>query len=208
MKLFQFIIILFLLVSFFSCNNSEKKTENNSTPKQQIVAPVKTEREKPVLTYDDRGNIIKRHSKSYTKDNSIRSADDYFYKFDENNNRIEEIKESYNSSGELQYTTKNYFKYNQNNKLIEQNLNNFDANSNLLNTALNKFQYDNAGRKIKDTGYYPGGELKSIIVLSYGESGFLEWEEYIDYDENGKKTNHKKYLYTNNTLQKTIDLMK
>lgn len=207
MKLFRFATILFLLVLFFSCNNSEKKTEKNSTAKQ-IEAPAKTEREKPVLVHDDRGNIIERHSKSYTKENSIRTIDDYFYKFDENNNRIEEIKESHNSSGELQYTTRNYFKYNQNNKLVEQNLNNYDANSNLLNTALNKYKYDNQGRKIKDTGYYPGGELKSIIILSYGESGFLEWEEYIDYNENGNKINHKKYLYTNNTLQKTIDLMK
>jgi hypothetical protein len=166
-------------------------------------------REAPRLVYDSLGNIIERHSVSYRqKDNSVRSRDSYFYKYDNRKNVTEEIKKSFDPDGMLVFRNVNYYWYNELNQKTEQKFYSFDTNDSLTQQARNTYQYDDKGLLKQEKTWYPGGSIKSIINSSRSEDGLLTAEEYIDFNPDGTKKNHKKFHYSKYGLERTEDLMK
>jgi len=198
-------IIILLALFMMQCKNTKKET---ATKKQSAAQSAKPVREKPKLVYDDRGNIIERHAKSYRKyDESIRSVDSYYYKYDERDNLIEEIKESYTVDGELKYKNVNFYSYNDKNQRIELRFFSYDKNDSLQRQARTTFEYNDLGHPVKEQSYYTDGTIKGTIIREPNEKGELLSEEYIHYNPDGTKKDHKKYYYTKYGLEKTEDLM-
>ena len=204
-------MILIAVVSMITwqCNgNSKDKKEQSKNTSQQTQEEKLKDRKKPELVYDKNGNIIERHAISYRKsDNSVRSKDDYYYDFDANNNLIREVKESHDPDGNLQYKNVNEFKYNDKNQKIEQIFYSYNPDGELQRKERNTFKYNDLGYKIEDVGYFDDGTVKSRIILDPDENGVLRSEEYIDYNHDESKKDHKKYYYNDYGLEKTVDLM-
>jgi len=210
MKIKKTILLVFLFSSavvFFQCNSAEKKKDNQTEePAQKDVKPVA--KEKPTLVYDDNGNITERHGYSYRKtDGSIRSRDSYYYTFDDSNNVITEIKESYHPDGSRNYKNVNYYKYDDRNLKTDLVFESYDENDAMLRTAHHSYKFNGNGHKIEDIGYDAEGSVISRIIMNPDETGLLNSEEYIYYDEKGEITDHKKYYYTEFGLEKEVDLM-
>jgi hypothetical protein len=183
-------------------DESKKPAGEQSTPAKEVV------KEKPKLVYDDKGNIIERHGKAYKrKDGSLRSIDNFYYQYDDRGNVIIETKESFNPDSILMYKNVNYYTYNDKNLKIEQVFKSYDGNNLLQRTARNTFRYNENGHIVEDIGYYESGAIKSRIISDPDKNGAPRSEEYINYLENGTKTDHKKYYYSQFGLQKTVDLM-
>jgi len=205
-------IMFFLLVFVFSfsliqCKNSKEKNKDNKTNNEQ-TASTKPEKEKPKLVHDDNGNIVERHANSYRKkDGSLRSKDSYFYKYDERNNLIDETKISHNPEGEVQYKNVNFYAYNDLNQKIEQNFFSYDKNDTLQRQSRITYVYNDLGHLVEETSYFLDGSVKSIIIRDPNELGELNSEEYIHYNQDGTKKDHKKYYYTKYGLERTEDLM-
>jgi hypothetical protein len=198
-------LIVLLAFSMIHCKNAKKETATQKQTAEQSAKPV---REKPRLVYDDRGNIIERHAKSYRKqDESIRSVDSYYYKYDEQNNLIDEVKESYTVDGELKYKNVNFYSYNDKNQRIELRFFSYDKNDSLQRQARTTFEYNDLGHPVKEQSYFADGTIKGIIIRDPNEKGELLSEEYIHYNPDGSKKDHKKYYYTEYGLGKTEDLM-
>lgn len=202
------LVLAALAFSFVQCDN--KKTGNKQDQKKESDenrAPVK--KEKPTLVYDDRGNVIERHGKSYRKtDGSIRSNDSYYYTYDDSNNVVTEIKESYNVDGSRKFKNINYYQYDERNLKIDLVFESYDEDDQLLRTAHHSYKYNERGDKVEDIGYATDGSVISRIIMNPDETGLLLSEEYLYYDETGEITDHKKYFYTEYGLEKTVDLMK
>lgn len=165
--------------------------------------------EKPRLVYDAAGNIIERHSVSYRKkDNSIRSRDSYYYKFDDRKNVIEETKKSSDANGNLVYRNVNYYFFNDLNQKTEQKFYSYDGNDSLTQQARNTYSYDKNGDLLQEKTYYPDGSVKSIINSYRDQSRYLTAEEYINFNPDGSKKDHKKFHYSKYGLERTEDLMK
>jgi len=200
-------ICLIVLLAFFMiyCKNAKKETTTKRQSTEQSTKPV---REEPRLVYDDRGNIIERHAKSYRKtDESVRSVDSYYYKYDERNNLINETKKSYTVDGELKYKNVNFYTYNDKNQQIELHFFSYDKNDSLQRQARTTFEYNDLGHPVKEQNYFEDGTIKGIIIRDPNEKGELLSEEYIHYNPDGTKKDHKKYYYTEYGLGKTEDLM-
>ncbi|MEZ5196200.1 MAG: hypothetical protein R2764_07325 [Bacteroidales bacterium] len=93
------IIIFTLSLLTLQCKgpDSDKKQKQDQAAENQPVKSTNT-KEPAKLVHDEKGNIIERHNKSYRKaDGSLRSIDDYYYKYDDRGNVIEEIKESHDA---------------------------------------------------------------------------------------------------------------
>jgi len=205
-KLINGCLIVLLAFSMIHCKNAKKET---TTEKQSTEQSTKSVREEPRLVYDDRGNIIERHAKSYRKrDESVRSVDSYYYKYDERNNLIDETKESYTVDGELKYKNVNFYTYNDKNQKIELRFFSYDKNDSLQRQARTTFEYNDLGHPVKEQNYFEDGTVKGIIIRDPDEKGALQSEEYIHYNPDGTKKDHKKYYYTEYGLGKTEDLMK
>lgn len=186
------------------CNNPEQETTTKE-PTKQIVKP---DREEPRLVYDDAGNIIERHAKSYRKaDGSIRSVDSYYYKYNEQNNLIEETKASFTIHGVLKYKNVSFYKYNGINQRTEMLFSSYDKNDSLRRQAKTSFEYNKSGFLVKELSYFSDGTIKGVIVREPNEKGDLISEEFIHYNQDGSKKDHKKYYYTEYGLDRTEDLM-
>lgn len=205
-----FFLMIMIPLFFIQCKNSKKAKQENAGNKDttELTTDNKVKKEKPKLIYDDKGNIIERHAYSYRKkDGSIRSKDSYYYKRDERGNVTEEIKESYSPGGELKFKNVNYYSYDDKDRKIEQKFFSYDGEGNLKRKARNTFKYNENGYLIEDLGYFDDGSIKSKIILDPAETGALRSEEYIHYNKDGSKKDHKKYYYSQYGLQKTVDLM-
>jgi hypothetical protein len=209
MKHFKFIPTFFiafglpLLLLFTQCQNPQKEDKTKAP-----VSEKATKREKPKLVYDAKGNITERHAYNYRSDNTIRAMDSYFYKYDERNNLIEETKESFTPEGELVYKNINFYIYNDLNQKVEQKFYSYDKNDQLQQQARNTFRYNKKGELFEERTYFETGAVKSIINTERTDDGLLKSEEYIYFDPNGIKTDHKKYHYTKYGLERTEDFMK
>jgi hypothetical protein len=205
-KILNFCLLLLLVFVSINCNNDDKKPSDKNKTTEQNTKP---EREEPRLVYDDRGNIIERHSKSYHKREGIlKSIESYYYVYDNNDNVIEETKESYNPDMEIMYKNVNFYTYDDENQKIEQNFYSYDANDSLQRHAKTTLEYNDLGYSIREQTYYEDGSIKGVIIRDPDEKGALRSEEYIHYNPNGTKKDHKKYYYTEYGLEKTEDLMK
>ena len=199
-------LITLLAFVMIYCKNANKET---TTEKQSTEQSGKQVREEPKLVYDDRGNIIERHAKSYSKrDESVKSVEDYYYTYDERNNLIEETKESYSPDGELKYKNVNFYSYDAKNQKIELRFFTYDSNDSLQRQARSTFEYNDLGHPVKEQSYFEDGTIKGIIIRDPDEKGALRSEEYIHYNPDGSKKDHKKYYYTEYGLGETEDLMK
>lgn len=201
-------ICLIVLLAFvtINCNNSKKEPSNK---KQATEQKAKTVREEPKLVYDDRGNIIERHSKSYSKrDESVKSIESYYYVYDEQNNVIDETKESYTPDKQLKYKNVNIYTYDDKNQKIEQHFYSYDSKDSLQRHTKTTMEYNDLGYSVKEQTYFEDGSIKGIIIRDPDEKGALRSEEYIHYNPDGTKKDHKKYYYTEYGLGKTEDLMK
>ena len=210
--LFRFCIAGLIAFSLLQCKNSEKEKPDNKghETKTKTEQPVKNEnkREKPTLIHDDKGNIIERHSNSYSsKDGSILSKESYYYKYDDRNNVIEETKESYDTKGELKYKNVNFYTYNDKNQRTEIKFLSYDGNLDLQRQARNTFKYNENGHLIEEIGYFADGSIKSKTIRNPNEKGEILSEEFINYNKDGTKKDHKKYYYTKYGLERTEDLM-
>ncbi len=200
-------LVVLLTFSMMQCKNADKDAKDKKETTEQTE---KSAREKPKLVYDDKGNIIERHSKAYRRsDESVRSVDNYYYKYDDKNNLVEETKESYTPEGELIYKNVNFYKYDEKNQKIEILFSSFDENDMLQRQAKTKLDYDEFGNTIKEQTYYEDGiSPKDVVIRDMDETGDLFSEEYITYNPDGSKKDHKKYYYSDYGLDKTEDLMK
>jgi len=207
-SIYGIIMMLGMLLIAWQCNSPTKDKKEDTSSSDQKQELTKADRKKPELVYDKNGNVTERHSISYRKtDNSIRSKDDYYYEYDDNNNVIKEVKKSHDPEGNLQYKNVNEYTYNDKNEKIEQVFYSYNADEELQRKARNTFKYDENGHKIEDVGYFDDGAIKSKIILDPDENGRLRSEEYINYNHDGIKTDHKKYYYNEYGLEKTVDLM-
>jgi hypothetical protein len=204
------ILLMTILISgtMMHCKEKIKKDNESSGNQTGVIESTPQKREKPKLVHDEKGNVIERHSLSYRQsDGSIRSTDSYYYQYDERNNVIKEVKESYDPNGTLNYKNINYYKYNENNLQTEIRFESYTTDNVLERKERHAFRYNKSGQKIEDIGYYESDAIKSKIILEYDPSGILISEEYLDYNEDGSKTSHKKYYYSHSGLEKTVDLM-
>lgn len=200
-------VCLIILMAFvaINCTNANKDASNKE---QAGEKKTKTVREEPRLVYDDRGNITERHAKSYSKkDGTVKSVESYYYVYDEHNNVIDETKESYSPDMELKYKNVNKYTYDDKNQKIELNFYSYDANDSLQRYARTTMEYNELGWSVREQTYFEDGSIKGIIIRDPDEKGALRSEEYIHYNPNGTKTDHKKYYYTEYGLGKTVDLM-
>ncbi len=199
-------LIILLVVVMINCDNSSKKTSSKDQATEKKAKPV---REKPRFVYDDNGNITERHAKSYSKkDGYIKSIESYYYVYDDNNNVIEETKESYSPEEVLVYKNVNLYTYNDKNEKIELNFYSYDTNDSLQRHARTTMEYNELGYSVKEQTYYEDGSIKGVILRDPDEKGALNWEEYIHYNPDGSKKDHKRYHYTEYGLGETEDLMK
>lgn len=189
---------------FFQCSNSAN--EDKLITSDQEVKP--SRREKPTLVYDDKGNIIERHSYSYRSDNSIRAKEHFYYTYDDRNNLIEETKESESPQGELVYKNVNHYTYNSLNQKVEQKFFSYNKENQVRQQSRSTFRYNAKGEVIEEKSYFEDGSVKSIVNTERNDRGELQSEEYIYFDKEGKKTGHKKYHYSKYGLERTEDLMK
>ena len=194
---------LMVTILLINCKN-QKKEEKSKSP----VLDKDVNREKPKLVYDAKGNITERHANSYRSDNSIRAMDSYYYNYDDRNNVIEESKESFTPEGELVYKNVNFYTYNDLNQKTEQKFFSYDKNNVLQRQARNTYKYNAKGELMEEKTYFENGAVKSIINTERNELGDLKSEEYIHFNPDGTKTDHKKYHYTKYGLERTEDLMK
>lgn len=199
-------MISIALISFFGfsyCKNSIKddKTMAPEAGKTDL-------REKPKLVYDAHGNITERHAYSYRSDNSIRSKESYYYEFDDRNNLINESKESFDPEGQLVYKNINSYSYNVLNQKTEQKFLSFDKDNKLQSQARNTYSYNTKGELIEEKTYFDNGALKSIIATEHNNMGEIKSEEYIYFNLEGIKTDHKKYYYSKYGLERTENLLK
>lgn len=186
------------------CNFAHKETPQKKATKQ-IAPPVS---EEPRIVYDEKGNITERHAKSYTNsDGSVRSVDSYFYKYDRKNKLIEEIKESFTLEGELIYKNKSVYTYDSKDQKIEMQFFAYDKNKSLQRQARTTFEYNDAGYQVIEKSYFSNGTVKGEIIREPDEKGDLISEEFIHYNLDGSKKDHKKYYYTAYGLDRTEDLM-
>lgn len=207
---YHVLAIVFLSAGLMFCDAPKKENKKEQTHSEQTKpAAVKkgNQRQEPTIIKDDRGNIIERQSYSYRKDNSIRSRDSYYYEYDDNNNLIKDIKESYDLEDRLIYKNINYHTFNKKNELIKTIFESYDGDNKLQQKAHSEFVYNEKGYKIEDLSFYEDGTLKGKIILDPDESGALRSEEYINYNPDGSKKDHKKYYYNQYGLEKTVDLM-
>lgn len=204
-KFINISLILLLAFGMMYCKNTKKEP---AAKKQSTEQKEKTTREEPKFVYDDNGNVIERHAKSYRKkDESVRSVDSYYYKYDERNNIIEETKESYSPDGELQYKNVNLYMYDDKNQRIESLFSSYDNNDTLLRQVKTTFEFNELGHPTKEITYFEDGTIKEIISRETNEKGEILSEEYIQYEPGGSKKDHKKYHYSEYGLDKTEDLM-
>ena len=203
--LYYWIFVVLLSTGLVFCDSSTK--ENKTQQAKTAAVKQGNQRQEPTIVKDDRGNIIERQSYSYRKDNSIRSRESYYYEYDENNNLIKDIKESYDLDDRLAYKNINYHTFNKKNELIKTIFESYDGNNILQRKAHSEFVYNEKGHKIEDLSYYEDGTLKGKIILDPDESGALRSEEFINYNPDGTKKDHKKYYYNQFGLEKTVDLM-
>ncbi len=203
-KLLHICLFVLLAIGMIHCNYTQKETPTKKTA-QQTAPPG---REEPRLVYDDNGNITERHAKSYRKsDGSVRSVDSYFYKYDRKNKLIEEIKESFTAKGELIYKNKSVFTYDKKDQKTEMQFFAYDKNDSLQRQARTTFEYNYAGYQVVEKSYFSDGNLKGEIIREPDEKGDLISEEFIHYNPDGSKKDHKKYYYTAYGLDRTEDLM-
>ena len=202
-------LIVLLTFGMIYCKNAKKGPENKKQPSEQKEKKGKSGREEPRLVYDNNGNVIERHAKSYRRtDESVRSVDSYYYKYDDRNNLIEETKESYTPEGELNYKNVNFYKYDDKNQKIELFFSSFDKNDVRQRQARTTIEYNELGHPYKEQTYYEDGTtLKDVLIRETDEAGEILSEEYIHYNPDGSKKDHKKYYYTDYGLDKTEDLM-
>lgn len=207
-RTYVFLLVAAMAFTMWQCGNAGSGSgQDKGQAADQKQEPVK--KEKPQLVYDDRGNVIERHGKSYRKtDGSIRSNDSYYYAYDDSNNVIKEIKESYNIDGSRKFKNVNYYQYDHRNLKIDLVFESYDENDELLRTAHHSYKYNERGHKVEDIGYANDGSVISRIIMNPDETGLLLSEEYLYYDEQGVITDHKKYFYTEYGLEKTVDLLK
>ncbi|GAB4315601.1 MAG: hypothetical protein Kow00127_06890 [Bacteroidales bacterium] len=213
LQLFGF-LVLALAVITGACNQDNKKSD--SAQDKKAVKQDSTEgriipdkKVPPRLVYDDKGQVIERHAYSYRKkDGSIRSFDSFYYTRDENGNVIKEVKESYDPEMNLQYKNVNYYTYDDRNLMTELRFESYNAEGDLQRTAHHTYKYNERGHKIEDIGYFEDGSIQSKIILDPDETGALRSEEFIHYNPDGSKKDHKKYYYTSYGLERTVDLMK
>ena len=204
-RLINICLIVLMAFGMIYCKNAKKEPETNKQPTEQKEKSV---REEPKLIYDDNGNIIERHAKSYRKtDKSVRSVDSYYYKYDDRNNLIEETKESYTPDGELNYKNVNFYKYDDKNQKIELHFSSYDKNDILQRQARTTIAYNELGHPVKEQTYFEDGTIRDILIRETDEQGEIMSEEYIHYNPDGSKKDHKKYYYTKYGLDKTVDLM-
>lgn len=204
------LFIALMIVLVVQCKSSNKETQKKETQSEANQA-VKSNNKKdpPQLVHDDKGNIIERHSKAYRKaDGSVRSIDDYYYKHDERGNVIEEIKKSHNADGTLNFKNINYYTYDTKNQKIELKFYSYNGNEELQRKARNTYQYNDNGLCTLDLSYNNDDKLFLKIIRQENDKGELSSEEFIHYDENRAKKDHKKYHYNQFGLEKTEDMMK
>ncbi|MBN3034442.1 MAG: hypothetical protein JW861_02585 [Bacteroidales bacterium] len=195
-------MILIIALCCVSCSQCSKSKEK--TMKDPVV-----EKEQPQLVYDSLGRIIERHSASYRRGyQTLRSREKYFYTYDDRNNVVKEIKESFKPTGDLLFRNVNFYSYNEKNQKTEQRFESYGPDNELVRKSRNTFSYNERGQMVEDLGYYDNGVVKSRIIFEPNEKNEMLSETYIEYDENGEKTSHKKYIYSKYGLEKTEDLMK
>jgi len=206
--LIKFCILFFAALISEGCNRPESDKKEQEK-KGEIDRESMGKKEPPRLVYDSLGNIIERHSISYRqKDNSIRSRDSYYYKYDTRKNVIEETKISHDESGNQVFKNVNFYYFNDLNQKAEQKFFSYDASDSLTQQARNTYSYDKSGNLLQEKTWFADGSVKSIINSFRDNTGYLTAEEYINFNPDGSKRDHKKFHYSKYGLEKTEDLMK
>lgn len=203
-KILNYCLFLFLAFIMIFCDSINQKT-NTKESSQKITKPA---REEPRLVYDDAGNITERHAKSYRKsDGSLQAVDSYYYKYDKRNYLVEETHESYTLDGLLKYKNVNVFTYDNKDQKVEMQFYAYDKNDSLQRQARTTYVYNSSGHPVKEQSYFEDGTVKGEIIREHNKNGDLLSEEFIHYQQDGSKKDHKKYYYTQYGLEKTEDLM-
>lgn len=203
-KLLNICLLILLAFVLIHCNNIQKETPLKKATKQ-IAPPV---REEPRLVYDKKGNITERYAKSYRKsDGSVRSVDSYYYKYDKRDNLIEETKESFTVAREFIYKNKSVYTYTKKDQKAEKLYYVYDINDSLQHQAKTTFEYNDVGYLVIERSYFIDGTVKGEIIREPNEKGDLISEEFIHYNPDGSKKDHKKYYYTAYGLDRTEDMM-
>lgn len=201
-----FILVLGIMIQ---CNNSTTETKKDKNQTEDKKPASKSQTKEPAkLVYDDNENIIERHNKAYQKDGSLRSMDDYYYKYDDRGNVIEEIKESHDADGVLSYKNVNFYTYDDKNQKIELRFFSYNGNEELQRKARNTYEYNDRGLCVLEHSYNNEDKLFLKIIRYQNDAGELTAEEFIHFDDNGEKKDHKKYHYSQFGLEKTEDMMK
>ena len=106
--LFLFFVLSGLI--YLGCNQEKSNKDMIAgKPDSATMAEMK----KPVLKYDDRGNIIERKDVMFTPNKRIGNRNFYTYKFDEKNNRIQEVSMTYDTTNRRIMKTVCDFTYNE-----------------------------------------------------------------------------------------------
>ncbi|MCB0822656.1 MAG: hypothetical protein KDC09_08165 [Bacteroidales bacterium] len=207
-KILQFILVITIIAGLVSCDGNKSKAKKADKDKNTESTAKQANKQEPELVYDSKGNITERHAYSYRKaDGSVRSFDSYYYTYDDRGNVVKEVKESYKPDGTLSYKNINYYTWNDDNLQVELVFESYNAEDELQRKARHTYKYNERGHKIEDLGYFDDGSISSKIVLDPDEKGALRSEEFIHYNEDGSKKDHKKYYYTEYGLDRTVDLM-
>ena len=205
-KLNRLALLLFIIISFNSCNNKKIK---NGWEEDKLKGKVKSytqfsyealERfgkiEKGALikdifanlqnNYDEVGNLIERNT--FREGSIVDIEDKDTYKYDKKSNKVEA--KSYSSDGSLSY--KETFKYDENNNMIEHNGYSSDGSLSYKET----FKYDENNNMIEQNNYSSDGILTSKETFKYDEKsnnieanyyssdGSLTYKFTFKYDEN------------------------
>src|SRR5690554_1081903 len=159
------LVILGLIVVFYSCN---RETEKNDLQKNHLKGKVKSVREKSYVAEEKFGKIV--------KGNRGGSSSDTYVIYDEKGNELET--KSFNHDGSLSY--RSIFEY-KNNKLINRKsyrgsgkldvnwIYKYDHYGNLIEMIPNKesyffrqvYVYDDNGNRIEENSFNSDGSLHS-----------------------------------------------
>jgi hypothetical protein len=190
-------VILATSLFYIACNPSKNNKEMIAgKPDSATMAEMK----KPVLKYDDRGNIIERKDVMFLPNGRIGNRNFYTYKFDEKNNRLQEVSLTFDTTNRRITKTVCDFTYNELNQKVQTIFASYDAADNELSWVKNVLKYDKNGFEIEDTQYIKdGSKLTSMqrvrdeqgrifeeIYYSYNPDGSVKETKGIQYDANGR----------------------
>lgn len=196
--LFLFFVLSGLI--YLGCNQEKSNKDMIAgKPDSATMAEMK----KPILKYDDRGNIIERKDVMFTPNKRIGNRNFYTYKFDEKNNRIQEVSMTYDTTNRRIMKTVCDFTYNELNQKVQTVFASYDETDKELSWVKNVFEYDKNGFEIGDTQYLKDGSKLTSMQRIRDEQGRIFEEIYYSFNPDGtvKETKGIQYDATGRVLK-------